>query len=64
MRFRFFRKEHITCMFDPETFKIYLRQGEYWVETQDQGLRERIRLGAVELTRKEALGRSAPRWAE
>ena len=52
---KFFRKEHALCMFDPDTFKIYLYNEDRWVESDDLKLREEIRLSSVELSRNEAL---------
>jgi hypothetical protein len=42
-------------MFDPDTFKIYLHDGDRWVESDDLKLREDIRLSSVELSREQAL---------
>ena len=52
---KFFRNEHALCMFDPDTFKIYLYDADQWVESDDLKLREAIRLSSVELSREEAL---------
>ncbi len=52
---KFFRNDHALCMFDPDTFKIYLCDGGRWVESDDLNLREEIRLRSIELSRNEAL---------
>jgi hypothetical protein len=54
MSVTFFRNDRILCMFDPETFKLYLNQHGSWVESDDPKLREDIRFSSVELSREEA----------
>jgi hypothetical protein len=55
MSVQFFRNDETVCMFDPETYQMYLRQGGSWVESNDLQLRENIRFRSIELSRKEAL---------
>lgn len=52
MSVTFFRNDRILCMFDPETFKLYLYQHGAWVESDDAKLREDIRFSSVELSRE------------
>jgi hypothetical protein len=56
MSVKFFRNDRFLCMFDPETFKMYLFQEGTWIESKDPAIREDIRLRSVELSRREALG--------
>jgi len=56
MSVKFFRNDRFLCMFDPETFKMYLYQQGRWIESRDPAVREDIRLRSVELSRREALG--------
>jgi hypothetical protein len=58
MSVTFFRNDRVLCMFDPETFKLYLYQHGSWVESEDPKLREDIRFSSVELSREEALRRA------
>jgi hypothetical protein len=57
--FKFFRNDRFLCMFDPETFKIYLYREGHWIESDDPVLREDIRLCSVELSWKEAIGQAS-----
>lgn len=52
---KFFQKDHAVCMFDPDTFKVYLHAAGRWVESEDLALREDIRFRSVEISRNEAL---------
>jgi hypothetical protein len=52
---KFFQKDHADCMFDPDTFKVYLHAAGRWVESEDLTLREEIRFRSVEISRNEAL---------
>lgn len=36
----FFENDHAVCMFDPDTFKVYLYDAGRWVESDDLKLRE------------------------
>jgi hypothetical protein len=56
MSVKFFRYDRFLCMFDPETFKMYLCRDGRWIETKDPAIREDIRLRSFELSRREALG--------
>jgi hypothetical protein len=56
---KFFRNERFLCMFDPETFKMYLYRDGGWIESKDPAVREEIRLRSVELSREEALGHAS-----
>ncbi len=56
MSVQFFRNDRLLCMFDPETFKMYLYRDGRWIESEDPTIREDIRLRSVELSRREALG--------
>jgi|MudIll2142460700_1097286.scaffolds.fasta_scaffold116031_2 hypothetical protein len=56
MSVKFFRNDRLLCMFDPETFKMYLYRDGRWIESEDPTIREDIRLRSVELSRREALG--------
>jgi hypothetical protein len=55
---KFFQKDHSVCMFDPDTFKVYLYDAGRWVESDDLKLREDIRFRSVELSQNEALQRA------
>jgi hypothetical protein len=54
---KYFQNEQAVCMFDPDTFKVYLYDAGRWVESEDPMLREDIRFRSVELSRREALQR-------
>jgi hypothetical protein len=54
----FFENDHAVCMFDPDTFKVYLYDAGRWVESDDLKLREDIRFRSVELSQNEALQRA------
>jgi hypothetical protein len=58
---KFFRNEHGVCLFDPDTFKMYVYDNGRWVESDDLRLREEIRFRSVELSRREALQHVAAR---
>ncbi len=55
MTAKFFRSDRFLCMFDPETFKMYLYRDGRWIESKDPALRENIRMRSVELSHEEAL---------
>ena len=55
MSVKFFRNDRFLCMFDPETFKVYLYLDGRWTESKDPAVLEDIRLRSVELSRSEAL---------
>ena len=57
MSVKFFRSDLTLCMFDPETFKMYLYREGRRIESNDPALREDIRLRSVELSPHEALSR-------
>jgi len=44
MSVKFFRNDRLLCMFDPETFKMYLYRDGRWIESEDPAIREDIRL--------------------
>jgi hypothetical protein len=52
---RFFSSHHGLCLFDPDTYKIFMYHNGSWVESIDPDFRETIRFGSVELSRQEAL---------
>lgn len=52
---KFFQNNHVVCMFDPDTFKVYLYDAGRWVESDDPELREDIRFRSVELSSDEAM---------
>ena len=52
---KFFRNDHAVCMFDPDTFKVYLYDAGRWIQSDDLALREDIRFRSVELSRDEAM---------
>jgi hypothetical protein len=41
---KFFQNNHVVCMFDPDTFKVYLYDAGRRVESDDPDLREDIRM--------------------
>ncbi|MGE5258475.1 MAG: hypothetical protein ACM3KE_17495 [Hyphomicrobiales bacterium] len=56
---KYFRNDQAIYMFDPETFKVYVRDGGGWLESDDPGLREDIRFRSIELSRAEVLKRAS-----
>jgi hypothetical protein len=52
---KFFQNDHAVCMFDLDTFKVYLYDAGRWVESDDLELRENIRFRSIELSRDEAM---------
>ena len=55
MSMKYFCKDDVPVVFDPDTFKIYMFIGDRWIEVGDEKLRDMIRFHAREISRSEAL---------
>jgi hypothetical protein len=55
MSMKYFRKDDVPVMFDPETQKVCMLLGDRWIEVEDEPLRDAIRFHANEISRTEAM---------
>jgi hypothetical protein len=61
MTVKYFSKDDVPVMFDPETFKICMFLGDRWIEVTDEILRDAIRFHSREISEAEALAMATRR---
>jgi len=61
MSMKYFRKDDMPVMFDPETHRVCMLLGDRWIEVEDESLRDAIRFHTTEISRSEAMTLAARR---